>query len=267
MKRTAALSACMLAVAVHVPAFAESVAEADATVTETITSGELQYGLTARTCKDEGRDRAAFAVTARDQEIAQWTLKADGQYVRIHKNGKYDGFGCYRLTVGGIRVRTFWRYLPFIVYGDVVPAARTARAVAAPTQVHSAAPVAPAVPAATAHAGTTTDALSEPNNHEFDIIGSITSGDYQYELTDATCAREAQLQAEGARTKHERELAQWLARQPGNSMTVYHGSAFDGGGCYVRTPTGIRAYTRWRRQPVDVSGAIVPGDPALRTLR
>jgi hypothetical protein len=120
-----------------------------------------------------------------------------------------------------------------------------------------------------AHAGPIADELAKSGNHQLDIVATVTQGDYTYELTNFTCARDAQLQAEGAITKHERAIARWLAKQPGESksMTVRWRGTYNGSGCYERTANGIHAYVPGRARPFDIVAPVIPGDPDAAMLQ
>lgn len=122
--------------------------------------------------------------------------------------------------------------------------------------------IAAATAPAQARAETAAAAIAEG---ELDTVASVTLGGTRYELTNFTCARAAQLQAEGATSKRARAYGQWLAQQPAGlkSMTLrLDNGASDGAGCYERIPGGIRVYVQGRAQPRDVIAPIVPGDPS-----
>lgn len=123
--------------------------------------------------------------------------------------------------------------------------------------------------AVAAAAPTQARAETVPAAGELDTIASVMQGDYRYELTNFTCAREARLQAEGATSKRARTYGQWLAQQPAGSksMTVRVGSAYNGGGCYERIPGGIRVYVQGRGQPRDVIAPLVPVEPLATDLQ
>ncbi|WP_454907584.1 hypothetical protein [Variovorax gossypii] len=122
--------------------------------------------------------------------------------------------------------------------------------------------IAAATAPAQARAETAAAAIAEG---ELDTVASVTLGGTRYELTNFTCARAAQLQAEGETSKRARAYGQWLAQQPAGlkSMTLrLDNGASDGAGCYERIPGGIRVYVQGRAQPRDVIAPIVPGDPS-----
>ncbi len=128
-----------------------------------------------------------------------------------------------------------------------------------------------ALPITAAHAGTITDEVAAPGNHELATVAAVTAGIYRYDLSEFTCARNAQLQNEGATTERDRKYARWLtdiaAAHPGaKTMRVRSNGNFDGGGCYARIAGGIRIYRPYTMQPVDIVALVVPGDPDAAEL-
>jgi hypothetical protein len=122
----------------------------------------------------------------------------------------------------------------------------------------------------TVSAGKVSDELSKPGNHELDPVGMVVHGIYRYELTDFSCARDAQLQNEGPSSPEEVKLAKWLAGQAAahpasKTFTRYANSAFDGNGCFERTAHGIRVY-RLGEKPLDVDAPVLPCDPSAVQL-
>ncbi|MGC1549094.1 MAG: hypothetical protein WA777_11250 [Rhodanobacter sp.] len=122
-----------------------------------------------------------------------------------------------------------------------------------------------------AFAGQISAELSQPDNHELDPVATVTKDGYRYELTEFSCVRDAQLQAEGT-TAQERSYARWLTKQaaahPASKyFTRYAGSALDLSGCYEHRAHGIRVYLRGETQPIDVDAPIMPCDPAVVQLR
>ncbi|WP_009904341.1 OB-fold protein [Burkholderia thailandensis] len=120
--------------------------------------------------------------------------------------------------------------------------------------------------ATSSHAGPIADELAAPDNHELDTVATVSAGNYRYDLTNFSCARDAQLQNEGATTERARKYGRWLtsiaAAHPGaKSMDVRSNDTEDGGGCYERITDGIRIYRPYTMKPVDILAPIVPGDP------
>lgn len=117
-----------------------------------------------------------------------------------------------------------------------------------------------------AWAGKVSDELGTPGNHELDPVATVTQGPYRYELTEFSCVRNAELQSEGT-TPQERKISAWAssvsaAHPKAKYLTRYYGSAYDTDGCYEPTQKGIRVYLRGSNQPTDVTGPVLPCDPA-----
>ncbi|SEC86757.1 tRNA_anti-like [Burkholderia sp. WP9] len=125
--------------------------------------------------------------------------------------------------------------------------------------------------ATSAHAGTITDEVTAPDNHELATVAAVTAGIYRYDLSEFTCARNAQLQNEGATTERDRKYGRWLtniaaAHPSAKTMRVRSNGTFDGGGCYERIAGGIRIYRPYTMQPVGIVAPVVPGDPDAAEL-
>jgi hypothetical protein len=119
---------------------------------------------------------------------------------------------------------------------------------------------------ASAWAGKVSEELRNPDNHELDPIATVREGPYRYELTDFSCVRNAELQSEGT-SPQERKVAAWAssvsaAHPKAKYLTRYNGSAYDTGGCYEPAPKGIRVFLQGSDQPMNVTGPVLPCDPA-----
>ncbi|MBN8800107.1 MAG: hypothetical protein J0H05_00335 [Stenotrophomonas acidaminiphila] len=105
------------------------------------------------------------------------------------------------------------------------------------------------------------NAADDINDDELYPVAIVLDGSYRYELTELSCAKEERVQRASDKGKPT-AYGQWLTQHVGShsltkAFSRFTGSAYDGGGCYERTPKGIRVY-RPNEATTEVTAAVMP---------